>query len=87
MNAPAWWAWFEQIDKISAQGELIDVGSITVKGEKNVIRTSSMDMGLGFMWVLDEESVKIVNLSRKMTEMGLYKYQSLQMILFLKIAA
>lgn len=58
LSAPAWWARFDQIDKISAQNEPIEVSSIHVKGERNDIRQSSTDMGLGFMFVLDDESAK-----------------------------
>lgn len=58
LNAPAWWARYDQIDKISAQNEPVEVSSIQVKGERNEIRQSSTDMGLGFMFVLDDESAK-----------------------------
>lgn len=58
LSASAWSARFEQVDKISPQGEPIDVSHLYVKGEKSIIRPSNMDMGFGFMFVLDDDSYK-----------------------------
>uniref|UniRef100_A0A060TCW5 Ribosome quality control complex subunit 2 n=1 Tax=Blastobotrys adeninivorans TaxID=409370 RepID=A0A060TCW5_BLAAD len=56
MNPSAWWARYDQVPKISPQGDIVSIDHIVVKGEKGHLPPSQMDMGLGFYWLVGEES-------------------------------
>lgn len=56
MNPSAWWARYDQIPKISPQGDIVSIDHLVVKGEKGHLPPTQMDMGLGFYWLVGEES-------------------------------
>lgn len=48
----SWYGRFDQIDKVTKEGQLVPIDNIEVRGGRNVIPPMPMDMGLGFMWLL-----------------------------------
>lgn len=62
----SWYGRFDQIDKVTKEGQLVPIDNIEVRGGRNVIPPMPMDMGLGFMWLLkgnandDENEEKIL---------------------------
>jgi predicted ribosome quality control (RQC) complex YloA/Tae2 family protein len=55
MNPRTWYGRFEDIDKITKDGKLVPIDNIEVRGGRNIILYQSMDMGLGFIWLLDND--------------------------------
>lgn len=56
MNPRTWYGRFEDIDKVTKDGKLVPIDNIEVRGGRNIILYQSMDMGLGFAWLLDNGS-------------------------------
>lgn len=53
----AWWATRDQIPLISVQGEPITADFLVVTGEgKHFLPAVQLDMGLGFLWLISDES-------------------------------
>lgn len=53
----AWWATRDQIPLLSAQGEPITADFLVVNGEgKHFLPAVQLDMGLGFLWLIADES-------------------------------
>lgn len=55
-------AWYVEGDKLTKKdnndGSLLPDGMVNIKGEKNYLPPSQLSMGIGLLWVLDEQSAK-----------------------------
>lgn len=67
MDSRTWYGRFEDIDKITKDGKLVPIDNIEVRGGRNHILYQSIDMGLGFIWLLDNEDEAIF-VEKKATE-------------------
>ncbi|CAL1267643.1 unnamed protein product [Larinioides sclopetarius] len=54
----AWWVHSNQVSKTAPSGEYLTTGSFMIRGKKNYLPPAYLIMGFGFMFKLDEESVK-----------------------------
>jgi len=73
MVTSAWWVQSHQVSKTAPTGEYLTVGSFMIRGKKNFLPASQLEMGLGVMFRLgDEASVaRHVNERRDFTLMVL----------------
>merc|ERR1712142_1398970 len=54
----AWWVHHHQVSKTAPTGEYLSTGSFMIRGKKNYLPPCYLIMGFGFMFRLDEDSVK-----------------------------
>ncbi|KAF8767801.1 Nuclear export mediator factor Nemf like protein [Argiope bruennichi] len=54
----AWWVYSNQVSKTAPSGEYLTTGSFMIRGKKNYLPPAYLIMGFGFIFKLDEESVK-----------------------------
>lgn len=52
----AWWVEHGQVSKSAPSGEHLATGSFMIRGKKNFLPPTSLDVGLGIMWIVDEDS-------------------------------
>lgn len=53
----AWWVYPHQVSKTAPTGEYLTVGSFMIRGKKNFLPPSSLTMGFGILFRLDESSL------------------------------
>lgn len=53
----AYWVWGSQVSKTPPTGEYLSTGSFMIYGKKNYLSPSSLEMGFGVMFRLDDASV------------------------------
>jgi len=59
MITSAWWVESHQVSKTAPTGEYLTVGSFMIRGKKNFLPPSPLEMGLGVLFLLgDEESLR-----------------------------
>lgn len=54
----AWWVWGSQVSKTPPTGEYLTTGSFMIYGKKNFLSPSSLEMGFGVMFRLDDAGVR-----------------------------
>ena len=52
----AWWVHADQVSKTAHNGEYLQHGSFTIKGQKNFLPPAQLILGFGLMFKIDEES-------------------------------
>lgn len=52
----AWWVNADQVSKFATGGEVLPLGSFTIKGEKNHLPPAQLLLGLGIMFRISDES-------------------------------
>ena len=52
----AWWVRHDQVSRTAQTGEYLPAGSFMIRGKKNYIPTSQLQLGFGLLFRLDEES-------------------------------
>ena len=53
----AWWVHKEQVSKTAPTGEYLPAGSFVVRGKKNFLQPSRLELGFGILFRIDEKSV------------------------------
>eukprot|EP00656_Telonema_subtile_P058592 TRINITY_DN9969_c0_g1_i3.p1 TRINITY_DN9969_c0_g1~~TRINITY_DN9969_c0_g1_i3.p1 ORF type:complete len:905 (-),score=302.40 TRINITY_DN9969_c0_g1_i3:78-2792(-) len=53
----AWWVYPEQVSKTAPSGEYLTTGSFMIRGKKNYLPPSRLELGFGLLFSLDESSV------------------------------
>lgn len=61
----SWYGRFEDIDKVTKDNKLVRIDNIEVRGGRNIILYQSLDMGLGFMWLLEDGSIQEMELENE----------------------
>lgn len=54
----AWWVRAEQVSKTAPTGEYLTTGSFMIRGKKNFLPPSRLELGLGVLFYITEDSVK-----------------------------
>lgn len=54
----AWWVFHEQVSRTAPTGEYLPTGSFMIRGKKNYLPTSQLQLGFGLLFRLDEESLE-----------------------------
>ena len=54
----AWWVFSHQVSKTAPSGEYLGTGSFMIRGKKNFLPPLTMVMGFGFIFRIDDESVR-----------------------------
>ncbi|KCV71670.1 hypothetical protein H696_01086 [Fonticula alba] len=62
----AWWVEANQVSKTAPSGEYLPTGSFVIRGKKNFLPPARLEMGFGYMFRLDDESVPRHRGERKM---------------------
>lgn len=53
----SWWVYPKQVSKTAPAGEYLSTGAFIIRGKKNFLPLSSLVLGFGFLFRLDEESI------------------------------
>ena len=53
----AWWVDREQVSKTAPTGEYLPAGSFVVRGKKNYLQPSRLELGFGILFRIDEKTV------------------------------
>jgi len=53
----AWWVYSHQVSKTAQSGEYLPTGSFMVRGKKNFLNPSRLEMGFGLLFKIDESSL------------------------------
>ena len=53
----AWWVHKEQVSKTAPTGEYLTTGSFMIRGKKNFLRPSRLELGFGILFRIDESTV------------------------------
>ncbi|MFH4974566.1 hypothetical protein AB6A40_001275 [Gnathostoma spinigerum] len=56
--ASAWWVYQKQVSRTAPTGEYLTPGSFMIRGKKNYLPASQLQMGFGIMFKLDDDSVE-----------------------------
>lgn len=57
MTPSAWWARYGQVPKLRPDGSIVSSTMMTIEGEgKHWLPPGPIDMGFGFLWLVDDES-------------------------------
>uniref|UniRef100_A0A1I8A147 NFACT-R_1 domain-containing protein n=1 Tax=Steinernema glaseri TaxID=37863 RepID=A0A1I8A147_9BILA len=54
----AWWVRHDQVSRTAPSGEYLSTGSFMIRGKKNYLPGSQMQMGFGLLFQLDEDSLE-----------------------------
>lgn len=54
----AWWVYHDQVSKSAPTGEFLPTGSFMIRGKRNFIYPNRMEMGITFLYKVDQESAK-----------------------------
>ena len=54
----AWWVHSEQVSKTAPTGEYLTTGSFMIRGRKNFLPPARLELGIGILFYLSEESAK-----------------------------
>lgn len=53
----AWWVYDNQVSKTAPTGEYLSTGSFMIRGKKNFLPPTTLVMGFGFLFKLDESCI------------------------------
>lgn len=53
----AWWVYHDQVSKTAPSGEYLTTGSFMIRGKKNFINPSRLEMGLAILFKIDESCI------------------------------
>uniref|UniRef100_A0A914WEK2 Nuclear export mediator factor NEMF n=1 Tax=Plectus sambesii TaxID=2011161 RepID=A0A914WEK2_9BILA len=54
----AWWVKHDQVSRTAPSGEYLTAGSFMIRGKKNYLPPAQLQMGFGFLFKLDEDSIE-----------------------------
>jgi len=54
----AWWVYDNQVSKTAPSGEYLPTGSFMIRGKKNFMNPSRLEMGFGFLFKVDDMSLE-----------------------------
>lgn len=54
----AWWVYHDQVSKSAPTGEFLPTGSFMIRGKRNFVYPNRMEMGITFLYKIDQESAK-----------------------------
>ena len=54
----AWWVYHNQVSKTAPSGEYLTTGSFMIRGKKNFLRPSRLEVGYGLLFCVDEEDIQ-----------------------------
>ncbi len=54
----AWWVYHNQVSKTAPSGEYLTTGSFMIRGKKNFLRPSRLEVGFGLLFCVAEEDIK-----------------------------
>jgi len=61
----AWWVKADQVSKTAPSGEYLTTGSFMIRGKKNFLPPSRLELGMGVLFFLSEDSAKNHPIERK----------------------
>lgn len=54
----AWWVYENQVSKTAPSGEYLPTGSFMIRGKKNFMNPSRLEMGFGLLYKVDDQSIE-----------------------------
>ena len=54
----AFWVWGSQVSKTPESGEFVPTGSFIIRGRKNMLTPTKLELGYTILFMMDEESMK-----------------------------